>query len=152
MTHLPRRLAAIGATLLITVAASCGSDESSDSTSPATAVSNAESTVETSTAESATETTTADDATGSTLDASGSGTVADRAAIVNLLLAQASNAGVDVDTECVLDIVSRLSDEDAKLLGDSARAGGGGTPELSDEGEALGEELNDCATLATVAS
>ena len=105
MTHITRRFAAVGATLLITLATSCGSDESSDTTSASTA---------------------------------------DRADIVNFLLSQAGNAGVEVDSDCVLGVVARLSDADAKLLGDSARAGGGDSPALSPEGEALGAELNAC--------
>ena len=51
--------------------------------------------------------------------------------------------GAEVDADCITDLASQLSDDDAAAL---AEAGVDGDPELSDEGEALGEQVEDCVT------
>ena len=53
----------------------------------------------------------------------------------------AAEDGLTLDEDCVNDVASQLSDEDAEL----AAAAGGGDAELSPEGEALTIELVSCA-------
>lgn len=136
--QLTRRIASIGLALVVTVAAGCSSDDDSDGA--ATTV--------------ATTVTTPVDTGATTSTVAGAAgeddTFADRSVIVNYLLSAASASGQAVDSQCVLDLVAQLSDADAKVLADSFRTG---TPPevggLSDEGEALGNELPGCATTAT---
>ncbi|MEO6125720.1 MAG: hypothetical protein ABIR32_18630, partial [Ilumatobacteraceae bacterium] len=120
MLHFPRLVAAIGATLLITVAASCSSDSASSNTTPSTT------------------SVTATVATAATAPAAGG--FDDRTDIVNYMLTSATSSGVEVDSQCLLDVVAQLSDADAQILGEGARAGTLDGAGLSAEGQALGQD------------
>lgn len=67
-----------------------------------------------------------------------SGPQADAAAAV---IADADAEGFTLDEDCINDLTSQLSDEDAEKLA----AAGGGDADLSPEGEALGDKAFDCA-------
>lgn len=129
MLHFPRLVAAIGATLLITVAASCSSDSASSNTTPSTT------------------SVTATVATAATAPAAGG--FDDRTDIVNYMLTSAMSSGVQVDSQCLLDVIAQLSDADAKILGEGARAGSLAGDGLSPEGQALGQDALNCAVAPT---
>lgn len=65
----------------------------------------------------------------------------DQAQVVELVLESSGESGLVLDETCVNEVVSRMSDEDAKILAESDL---GADVELSAEGEALGEELVTC--------
>ncbi|MEO6122854.1 MAG: hypothetical protein ABIR32_04030 [Ilumatobacteraceae bacterium] len=69
----------------------------------------------------------------------------DRKAIIEFLRNLAAAGDDAFDEECVVGLIAQLSDEDASLVADIARAGGQGDPQLSPEGEALGDQLATCA-------
>ena len=48
---------------------------------------------------------------------------------------------IDVDQDCLIEVVSRLSDADAQLI---VEAGFEGDAELSEAGESLGDEASEC--------
>jgi len=54
----------------------------------------------------------------------------------------AGHASVELDEECVNDIASQLSDEDAEAI---VAAGPDGEADISDEGTAIGGQLMSCA-------
>lgn len=76
-------------------------------------------------------------------DANGQGAElsTDQAKVVDLVVSSAAGEGLAIDERCVTQIVSRMSDADAKAIAD---AGLDGEPELSAEADALGGELLDC--------
>ena len=78
------------------------------------------------------------------LGACGGGGGGSRGEDVDQLMTSAKDTGLDLDKSCVEDIASKLSDDDAKRIVD---AGPDGTPVLSDEGEALGEEILGCVSM-----
>ncbi len=78
------------------------------------------------------------------LGACGGGGGGSQGEVVDQLMASAEDAGLDLDKSCVEDIASKLSDDDAKRIVD---AGPDGEPVLSDEGEALGEEILGCVSM-----
>ena len=65
----------------------------------------------------------------------------DQERVVELVLESSGESGLVLDETCVNEVVSRMSDEDAKILAESDL---GADVELSAEGEALGEELVTC--------
>ncbi len=69
----------------------------------------------------------------------------DREAIIEFLRSLAAAGDDAFDEECVVGLIAQLSDEDAALVADIARAGGQGDPQLSPEGEAIGNQLATCA-------
>ena len=152
-----RRLSIIGVSLLIATGAACGSDSESDTSEAISDVSSAVSTEISSAASTVDTIGESDDTDGTvgTVDSTGMDTVPaatasdDREAIIEYLSNIASSAGIELDNGCVSDLVDQLSDEDAAKLGDSARAGGEGDPELSAEGEAIGTQIEGCADIDT---
>jgi hypothetical protein len=66
------------------------------------------------------------------------GAQADAAASV---VESAKASGVNLDSDCVEELTAQLSDEDAEKLA----AAGDGSAELSPEGEALGNDVLNCA-------
>lgn len=72
-------------------------------------------------------------------DSGGSGAQGDAA---DAAIAAAQEQGIELDEDCVNDVASKLSDEDAQAIVD---AGPDGDAELSAEGEAIGGELFGCA-------
>ena len=66
---------------------------------------------------------------------------ADQERVVELVMQSSEESGLTLDETCVSEVVSRMSDEDAKALAESDL---GADVELSAEGEALGEELVTC--------
>jgi hypothetical protein len=58
------------------------------------------------------------------------------------VIAAASEEGIELDEDCVDDLASGLSDEDAEAI---AEAGPDGDPDVSEEGTAIGLELMSCA-------
>lgn len=66
---------------------------------------------------------------------------ADQTTVVSLVVESAAGEGLTMDEPCVSEIVSRMSDADAKAIAD---AGLEGEPELSAEADALGAELLNC--------
>lgn len=65
----------------------------------------------------------------------------DQERVVELVLESSGESGLVLDETCVNEVVSRMSDEDAKILAESDLDA---DVELSAEGEALGEELVTC--------
>lgn len=63
-------------------------------------------------------------------------------------IAAASEEGMELDEECVNDLASQLSDEDAEAI---VAAGPDGDPEISDEGTAIGVQLMTCADSSEIA-
>lgn len=57
-------------------------------------------------------------------------------------IAAAAEEGIDLDEDCVNDLASGLSDEDAEAI---AAAGPDGEADVSEEGTAIGLELMTCA-------
>jgi hypothetical protein len=74
----------------------------------------------------------------------GDGASGKQGEVADQLVASASEAGLELDTACVDDIASKLSDDDAQRILD---AGPDGDPTLSDEGEALGEQIFGCVSM-----
>jgi hypothetical protein len=152
-----RGLAVIGVTLLLATAAACGSDSDNDTTDTATdggaSVTDEIGTDTTADTSAAAENTVEIEDTVDTVDPLASLPSAtaedDREAVIEYLDIIAAAAGIELDEVCVAELVGQLSDDDAALLGDSARAGGEGDPELSAEGEAIGDELQNCAVADT---
>ena len=69
----------------------------------------------------------------------------DREAIIEFLRNLAAAGNDAFDEECIVGLIAQLSGEDAALVADIARAGGEGDPQLSPEGEAIGDQLATCA-------
>ncbi len=128
-----RRTTLIAASLLLTLGSACSSDDEGNSAS---------SSATTATSPAATD---APPATGSGGAGGTTSSIDDRIVVVEQVLAQGTELGIAFDNQCVFDLVAQLSDADAKLLADSARAGAQQSPTLSAEGEALGEQLLNCA-------
>jgi hypothetical protein len=63
-------------------------------------------------------------------------------------IAAASEEGMTLDEECVNDVASQLSDEDAEAI---VAAGPDGDPDVSDEGTAIGAQLLGCADSSDIA-
>ena len=57
-------------------------------------------------------------------------------------IASAKDQGIDLDENCVNELASQLSDEDAQAIAD---AGPDGNADVSDEGTAIGTQLLGCA-------
>jgi hypothetical protein len=55
----------------------------------------------------------------------------------------AAEQGIEVDADCFVDAVKGLSDEDAQAILD---AGPSGSPEISEEGQAIGSAAALCIT------
>ncbi|MEO6124914.1 MAG: hypothetical protein ABIR32_14510, partial [Ilumatobacteraceae bacterium] len=142
MPNLPRIVAAIGATLLITVAASCGSDSAASNSTPST-------TPATTVVASSDGSTGVSTAGSVATAATATGGFDDRTDIVNYMLTSAMSSGVQVDSQCLLDVIAQLSDADAKILGEGARAGSLAGDGLSPEGQALGQDALNCAVAPT---
>jgi len=66
----------------------------------------------------------------------------------DIAIEAASEEGMTLDEECVNDLTSQLSDEDAEAIVD---AGADGDPEVSDEGTAIGVQLMSCADSSEIA-
>ncbi len=84
--------------------------------------------------------TEADDGASST-DA-GSSASGPQAEVADEAIASAKENGIDLDADCVNELASQLSDEDAQAMLD---AGPDGEAELSDEGTAIGTQFLGCA-------
>ena len=148
--HRHRRYrSAIGLSLLIAVGAACGSDNKSETTDAPSEASSAVSSA-VSSAGSAAETT--DVPTDTEISVVAATASDDREAIIEFVVNNAVALGIEFDLQCVADLVAQLSDEDAKLVADSARAGGEGDPQLSAEGEAIGDQLETCVTFDPTAT
>jgi hypothetical protein len=65
-----------------------------------------------------------------------------QAEVADAAIEAAGEEGIALDEECVNDLASQLSDEDAEAI---AAAGPDGDPEISDEGAAIGVQLMSCA-------
>lgn len=70
------------------------------------------------------------------------GTSGAQAEAADAAIAAADEAGITLDKDCVDDLASQLSDEDAAAI---AAAGPDGDADLSVEGEAIGTKLLTCA-------
>jgi len=66
--------------------------------------------------------------------------------VADMLADVLDEQGVAFDEDCIRDVTSQLSDEDAELLVD---AGIDGDAEISEEAVALSEQLQDCVDLAS---
>ena len=75
------------------------------------------------------------------LAACGGGASGDQAKAADELIQVMDDRGVSMDKKCVEDLAGQLSDEDAKKI---VEAGPDGNPDLSPEGEALGEQIFGC--------
>lgn len=115
------------------VLAACGSD-SDGSDSGATDTSAAEA--------SASDTSAADTSATGTSDTDSSASADVQAQAADAAIASAKQDGIDLDADCVNELASQLSDEDAQAIVD---AGGEGGAEVSDEGTAIGSQLLSCA-------
>jgi len=62
--------------------------------------------------------------------------------VADEMIAAAAEEGVELDEECVNDVASQLSDEDAEAI---VAAGPDGEADISDEGTAIGGQLMSCA-------
>jgi len=111
------------------VLAACGSDsDGSDSGATDT---------------SATDTSATDSSASDTSDTDSSASAGDvQAQAADAAIASAKQNGIDLDADCVNELASQLSDEDAQAIVD---AGGEGGAEVSDEGTAIGSQLLSCA-------
>jgi hypothetical protein len=66
---------------------------------------------------------------------------ADQERVVELVMETSGAEGLALNEQCVRDVITKMSPDDAKKLADSDL---GGDVELTPEGEALGEELITC--------
>ena len=66
--------------------------------------------------------------------------------VADMLADVLDEQGVAFDEDCIRDVTSQLSDEDAERLVD---AGIDGDAEISEEAVALSEQLQDCVDLAS---
>ncbi|MCU1401276.1 MAG: hypothetical protein JWN62_4385 [Acidimicrobiales bacterium] len=136
------------------VACSSGSKSSATTTKPLTSV--AISDAQTGTTSGTTPGSTAGSSGETT---SGTGTPAtasddpgtNRAIVVSYTLGQGKQFGYNLEESCVTGVVSKLSDDDVALLAASTldTAPGATSPQLSPEGEALGNSVLDCAVINT---
>ena len=115
----------------VLVLAACGSDSGDDASSTD--------------AGGSASVTAADDGSTSTDAGStddGDGASGPQAEVADDAIASAKEDGIDLDADCVNELASQLSDEDAQAIVD---AGPDGDAELSDEGTAIGSQLIGCA-------
>jgi hypothetical protein len=61
--------------------------------------------------------------------------------VADLMLATAEEEGIVLEEDCVREVAGRLSDEDAAKI---VEAGVDGDPDVSDDAEAVAEEMADC--------
>ena len=66
--------------------------------------------------------------------------------VADLLIKTLDEQEISYDENCIRDKASQLSDDDAKLIAD---AGPEGDPEVSDEANAIGDQLIDCFDLGS---
>jgi hypothetical protein len=129
MRSAARFVTGLGSVLALSFgAASCGSDSDSSAPTAATA---------------ATAATPGAPSTEATPTSAASTTAAGdvRGAIVDYTVDAAAAAGFQLDQACIADLVGQLSDDDAALLAASIDDASGGDPQLSAEGEALGNQV-----------
>ncbi len=62
--------------------------------------------------------------------------------VADLLVDSLNQQEATFDEDCIRETTAKLSDDDAKLIADAGT--GGGTPEISDEAAAIGNQLIDC--------
>lgn len=61
--------------------------------------------------------------------------------VADMMIAEAAEEGIALDADCVRDVAGKLSDQDAEAL---VAAGVDGDVQLSDEADAIGEEMFGC--------
>ncbi|MEO6124915.1 MAG: hypothetical protein ABIR32_14515 [Ilumatobacteraceae bacterium] len=135
-TLVSRRLLAVAATLALGIGAGACSSESNSSDGSPTAT--------TTPATAAPATAPAPAPSGASTGASGAApTGGDRGAIVDFTVQQAAAGGLQLDPDCITGLVGQLNEADADALAASVANPGGGGPQLSAEGQALGERIYD---------
>jgi hypothetical protein len=112
----------------VLVLAACGSDSGDDASSTD--------------AGGSANVTDASDGASSTDAGDGGSASGPQAEVADAAIASAKEDGIDLDPDCVNELASQLSDEDAQAIVD---AGPDGDAELSDEGTAIGTQLLGCA-------
>jgi hypothetical protein len=79
---------------------------------------------------------------------SDSGSSGPQAEAADMAIEGAADDGVALDEDCVNDLASQWSDEDAEAI---VEAGPDGDADISDEGTAIGVQLASCADSAAIA-
>lgn len=74
----------------------------------------------------------------------GGGASGDQAKVTDMMMDVAGEQSIELDRACVEDKAAQLSDADAKAL---VEAGVDGDPQLSPEGDAIGEEIFSCVNI-----
>ena len=80
-------------------------------------------------------------------DGGGGSASGDQAKAADMIVTSMEAEGIDVDSGCIDKLATQLSDEDAKKI---VEAGTDGEPELSAEGEALGDEIFGCVDMSSL--
>ena len=90
-------------------------------------------------------TTSSPDTAASTVGTPGDSAVSGdpRTDVVDYTIEAAAAAGFELDRSCISDLVGQLSDADAELLAAAIDDASGGDPQLSADGEALGDQVFD---------
>ncbi len=74
------------------------------------------------------------------------GSGSDQDEVADLLIEQAAGEDIELDEDCVRDTAAKLSDDDAAAL---VEAGVDGDPEISEAGDAIGEEIVNCLEISS---
>ena len=75
------------------------------------------------------------------LAACGGGSSGPQGEVADLFVEVAEDEGLELDRDCVDEATAKLSDADAQEIIDAGRDG---TPDVSDEGNAIGDEVFGC--------
>lgn len=78
------------------------------------------------------------------LAACGGGSGGPQGEVADLFVEVAEDEGLELDRDCVDEATAKLSDDDAQKIVD---AGPEGNPDISEEGDAIGDEVFSCISM-----